>query len=75
MHAKLFGHADQAPRHFKMMKTFPDISSERLRVCRNRSPALEGSEFAARVCLLSWVFKRFDGCKVPSSAFPFGTLY
>ena len=48
---------------------FPDISSERLKVCRDRSPALGGSKVVARVCLLSrfsnalivarWVFRRF----------------
>ena len=54
---------------------FPDISSERLKVCRDRSPALEGSEVAARVCLLRPFFKRFERCKVRLSTFPTGTQY
>ena len=50
------------------MSRFPDISSERLRVCRDRSPALGGSKVAARVCLLGRVFKRFESPKVGLSS-------
>ena len=41
-----------------------------MRVCKDRSHALEGSEVAARVCLLRLFFKRFEWCKVRLSTFP-----